>query len=462
MNTPDLTNLIYSQKSNDDRIGIMPPRLQTTHDDSSFPMSRFVLRQAWNTTYNRQLGYTRSAITPFRAVTNAGDLLSRKNYSCGGNSQTPQSKPGMHGIKMRMGHVMNNCDNSSVPAASCNVKYVYDSSNYTRFRKEREMNVNYNDLTFGGNGDEQPPISEYYAFYNESLQQLYYETNGLSPEDMNPTRSIENDRSLLRSFGISDDDSMQFMERPVSVDTGRPDPYTNASPAEKKRIEQLKLLDTEYMTNEAAQEYMAPFGYTLDTKFTTKETKVYSKKYPARDNTERYYEEITVVHRGSCELGDVWTDFYAIFLGLKFLSPRFDRAKTIITDLQSAYGPIQINSVGHSLGGSLAQYSSPGGDVRTYDKGSGLLAFLDRTEPGQEDYRTTCDLVSVLSYTEILRGEGSKRIIIPKSVETKVTPLYPLNYILDSHVIENMQGYVKMQQVGQGSGFIGPPIPPPR
>ena len=43
------------------------------------------------------------------------------------------------------------CDDSSVPASSCNVKYVYDSSNFTRFRKETAVNKGYNDTSFGGN-----------------------------------------------------------------------------------------------------------------------------------------------------------------------------------------------------------------------------------------------------------------------------------------------------------------------
>ena len=115
----------------------------TTNDNST---TRFVLRQAWNTNYSR---YPRTSITPFRAVTNSGDLLSRRNYSCGGSCQTAQSKPGLYGIRSRMGNVLNNCDSSGVPPASCNVRYVYDSSNYVTYKRQRELNVNYNDRTFG-------------------------------------------------------------------------------------------------------------------------------------------------------------------------------------------------------------------------------------------------------------------------------------------------------------------------
>jgi len=130
-------------------LGKMPQRLQTTHDSSEFPLTRFVLRDSWNTKYTRQLAFNKSAITPFRAVTNSGDLLSRKNYSCGGSNQVAQSKPGIKGLKGMMGHILNNCDGTGIPASSCNVNYVYDSSDYTRFVKQREANVNYNDVSFG-------------------------------------------------------------------------------------------------------------------------------------------------------------------------------------------------------------------------------------------------------------------------------------------------------------------------
>jgi hypothetical protein len=40
---------------------------------------------------------------------------------------------------------------TSIPAAACNVKYVYDSSDYTTYLKQKAINKNYNDLSYGGN-----------------------------------------------------------------------------------------------------------------------------------------------------------------------------------------------------------------------------------------------------------------------------------------------------------------------
>jgi hypothetical protein len=144
--------------------GWIPQTTQTV--DKRYPeyeQIRFTLKNAWNTTYPSQLrrdGLKRSITTPFRAINNAGDLLSRENFSCGGSCQTPQSVPGLHGLKLRFGAVSTACTSSvayntlqlitNIPSATCNVKYVYDSSDYIRYLKQQAVNKNYNDLTFGG------------------------------------------------------------------------------------------------------------------------------------------------------------------------------------------------------------------------------------------------------------------------------------------------------------------------
>jgi hypothetical protein len=132
--------------------GYMPQSDITNYHSNEFSQIRFTLREAWNTTkYSGQngLGNTR-IITPFRAVNNAGDVLSRQNYSCGGNCQTFQSRPNLKGLRQRFGAIQNICDETSIPPAACNVKYVYDASDYTTFLKQQAVNRNYNDRSFGG------------------------------------------------------------------------------------------------------------------------------------------------------------------------------------------------------------------------------------------------------------------------------------------------------------------------
>jgi len=144
--------------------GWMPQATQLT--DKTYPeyeQIRYILKNAWNTQYRSQLqrnNLTKSITTPFRAVNNAGDLLSRENYSCGGTCQTPQSRPGLHGLSTHFGAVSTSCTPSAaynslqlikdIPAAACNVKYVYDSSDYVTYLKQKAVVKNYNDLSNGG------------------------------------------------------------------------------------------------------------------------------------------------------------------------------------------------------------------------------------------------------------------------------------------------------------------------
>jgi hypothetical protein len=134
--------------------GIAP---QFTHDTDyeyrEWEQIRFTLRNAWNTKYVSQLGNKKRIIGPFRAVMNAGDILCRQNYSCGGPCHVFQSRPGMHGLRVSMGHVAFHCDGSGVPASTCNNKKVYDSSAYTTFLKQQAINKNYNKITYGGDNN---------------------------------------------------------------------------------------------------------------------------------------------------------------------------------------------------------------------------------------------------------------------------------------------------------------------
>ncbi len=141
--------------------GFIPQAINDTNNYDEYAQTRFTLRQAWNTSYVRQLENNKRIITPFRAVNNAGDILSRDNYSCGGPCQSFQSRPNVKGLRTHFGSVSDSCMpnpiysplqiNPKVPAAACNVKYVYDSSDYVTYLKQKAVNKNYNDLTNAGN-----------------------------------------------------------------------------------------------------------------------------------------------------------------------------------------------------------------------------------------------------------------------------------------------------------------------
>jgi len=115
----------------------------TNFKDSEQTTTRSVLRNAWNTVYaSGEVNGHKRVITPFRAVNNLGDFLARQNYVCGGPNQVNASKPGMKG---RIGSIISNCDGTGVEASNCNPRFVSDSSDYVRFKKQQAMNRNYND-----------------------------------------------------------------------------------------------------------------------------------------------------------------------------------------------------------------------------------------------------------------------------------------------------------------------------
>ena len=119
--------------------GISVKQTANSVRNSDHVMARRILRSSWNNsnvTSDRKIG-------AFRAVNNLGDVLNRQNYSCGGPNQV-NSRPGIHG------GIPQQCDGTGVAAASCNPKFVPDSSDYIKFKKQRALSQNYNDSKFGG------------------------------------------------------------------------------------------------------------------------------------------------------------------------------------------------------------------------------------------------------------------------------------------------------------------------
>jgi len=129
-------------------VGYSPQQTINNFKDAESSRIRRILRSGWNTAYATGTvnGKTR-VITPFRAVNNSGDFLSRQNYVCGGANQV-NSRPGMRGLSI--GGILSHCDNSNIASGTGNGRFVADSSVYTTYRKQRAINSNYNDAANGG------------------------------------------------------------------------------------------------------------------------------------------------------------------------------------------------------------------------------------------------------------------------------------------------------------------------
>ena len=122
-------------------------------------VDRNVLRKGFgNFTYKTTTGSSQNSLydntsltTPFRVAFNAGDIKGTINKSV---DSTALPKPAnqisiknMSGWKVSAGKVTTESAGSFY---SGNPKYVYDSSDYVRFKKLQAKNRNYNDSTFGG------------------------------------------------------------------------------------------------------------------------------------------------------------------------------------------------------------------------------------------------------------------------------------------------------------------------
>lgn len=120
-------------------VGASVPKFGSVIDGNFRSMERDIVRQAWNTNCYGKKNHRGPQIGGFRQVMNAGDYLSRVNDGCGGSNQITK-RPGSLVLSTKDG--VRRC-NSEIPVANTNVKYVYDSSDFIRYRREKSINKGY-------------------------------------------------------------------------------------------------------------------------------------------------------------------------------------------------------------------------------------------------------------------------------------------------------------------------------
>lgn len=132
-------------------------------DSENIVNIRQVLKKSWNTTYPSQLRRSnlntkKTITTPFREINNSGDLMDRKDYMCVTNSsqssnQGYQRLTNIYGLKQRFVCREGSCMSSviyndfqkdkSIPVANCNIRFVYDTSDYIKYKKQIATNRNF-------------------------------------------------------------------------------------------------------------------------------------------------------------------------------------------------------------------------------------------------------------------------------------------------------------------------------
>jgi hypothetical protein len=158
------------------------------------------------------------------------------------------------------------------------------------------------------------------------------------------------------------------------------------------------LINASYQGTNAGAKTAEKEGFKMDSALSNRKHKVFTD---AENNPH-------VVFTGTRTLGDVITDG-ALAVGLGRFTNRFQDSKKLVQKVKNKYNK-PVTASGHSLGGSLAEYS--GADkIITLDKGAGLGDIGRKIKKNQTDIRTGTDPVSLLSLTQT----GGKHITIPKT-----------------------------------------------
>jgi hypothetical protein len=140
--------------------------------------------------------------------------------------------------------------------------------------------------------------------------------------------------------------------------------------------------------------------------------------------------QTVVAHRGTASIQDVGTD---LGLAVGFRGKRFAHAKKVQKQAEKKYGTTQLDTVGHSLGGIVAE--EVGKNVITFNK-----AVVDPTRrnlKNQTDVKTSDDPVSVLN-----RFSSNKAHVIPSQ---KFNPLNPFK----EHTVTTLKRAKKDKQYGR-------------
>ena len=111
-------------------------------------LNRLFLRRVFG---NRTFPNNASVITPFRRYFNAGDTAGTLNSYPSPLMGNPINQAISSSIVSRL-HASGGGTQSGSAFYTGNQRFVYDGSDYMRYRKLRAINKNYNDSSFGGAG----------------------------------------------------------------------------------------------------------------------------------------------------------------------------------------------------------------------------------------------------------------------------------------------------------------------
>ena len=204
---------------------------------------------------------------------------------------------------------------------------------------------------------------------------------------------------------------------------------------------QYTLAQVSYMNEREAQYIMNKYGLTLDTTLSAKDSTGQNRVW-VNNNPGNGLGDAVVSCRGTQSFDNVKTDIFAVLLGMKEPNLDFKNVKFITLAAENKYGT--VDAVGHSLGGTLASYSSANGKIVTFNKGAGLFALFDKTPPNEVDFRCRFDIVSVLSYLE---KDQKVTLVNDNLIDIPLFIMSPtgvkVNTVIQAHGLTNFETFLE-------------------
>jgi hypothetical protein len=164
--------------------------------------------------------------------------------------------------------------------------------------------------------------------------------------------------------------------------------------------------------------------FKVDTELSGKRTKIFHDDATGRT---------VVAHRGTASIQDVGTD---LGLAVGFRGKRFKHAKKVQKQAEAKYGTENLDTVGHSLAGVIAE--EVGGNSRNgITMNKAVVNPNRRNLKNQTDIKTSNDPVSALN-----RFSNNKAHVIPSQ---KFNPLKPFK----EHTVTTLKRVKKDKQYGR-------------
>lgn len=141
------------------KAGIQPSLFGSMDGGNERAVSRKYLVKAFGNLYNNGLKsspllYSKNTLGPFKTAFNSGDVTTNTSSATHPKYGIEANQVGGNNLARLQG-LGDGTLNNGIASYSGNSKFVYDGSDYIRFKRLMAINKNYNDKSFGGANNSQ-------------------------------------------------------------------------------------------------------------------------------------------------------------------------------------------------------------------------------------------------------------------------------------------------------------------